>query len=68
LVIFLMILLKEKYTNYSNHLVLSTLLLLLLKEMVVQKVLVLLFTKILETTKLPLVSSMDVLLENVDFK
>jgi hypothetical protein len=68
LVTFLTILLKEKSTNYLSHLVLLIPSLLLPKGMVVQKVLVLLFTKILKTTKVQLVSSMDVLLENVDSK
>jgi len=53
LVIFLMIPLKERFTNSLSHLVRLILWLLSLKRMADQKVLASSFTKIQQTTKLP---------------
>jgi hypothetical protein len=66
---FLMIPLRERSINYLNLLALLKPLLLLLKNIVVvQKDLVLSFTKMLPTTKLPLVNSMDARSEKGGYK
>jgi hypothetical protein len=66
---FLMIPLRERSINYLNLLaLLKPLLLLLINIVVVQKDLASSFTKMLPTTKLPLVNSMDARLEKGGYK